>query len=327
MAELQFREAIKHAIDEEMGRDERVFVMGEEVAEYNGAYKVTEGLLDKYGYKRVIDTPISELGFAGIGVGAAMNGLRPIVEFMTFNFAVLAADQIINHATKVKYMTGGQISCPIVFRGPNASAGQLGATHSVAYDSMYAHFPGLKVIYVSEPNDAKGLMKAAIRDDNPVLFMESEQMYGLKGEVSDEEDFIIPIGKGKIKREGSDVTIVAHGKMYHVAVQAAAQLAKDGIECEIIDPRTVKPLDVPLIVESIKKTNRCVIVDEAHPFAGFAAEIGFLIQREAFDYLDAPVQRVTLPDVNAPFAKNLFDIWYPSPKQVIDAVKQVTYRN
>lgn len=327
MAELQFREAIKHAIDEEMGRDDRVLVMGEEVAEYNGAYKVTEGLLDKYGFKRVIDTPISELGFAGIAVGAAMQGLRPIVEFMTFNFAVLAADQIINHATKVKYMTGGQADCPIVFRGPNASAGQLGATHSVAYDSMYAQFPGLKVIYVSEPGDAKGLMKSAIRDDSPVLFMESEQMYGLKGEVSDEEDYIIPIGKGKIKREGKDVTIVAHGKMYHTAVQAANQLAKDGIECEIIDPRTVKPLDLPLIIESVKKTNRCVVVDEAHPFAGFAAEIGFLIQREAFDYLDAPVQRVTLPDVNAPFSKKLFDAWFPSPKQVIDAVKQVTYRN
>lgn len=327
MAELQFREAIKHAIDEEMGRDERVLIMGEEVAEYNGAYKVTEGLLDKYGYKRVIDTPISELGFAGIGVGAAMNGLRPIIEFMTFNFAVLATDQIINHATKVRYMTGGQIECPIVFRGPNASAGQLGATHSVAYDSMYAHFPGLKVIYVSEPNDAKGLMKSAIRDDNPVLFMESEQMYGLKGEVSDEKDFIIPIGKGKIKRAGKDVTIVAHGKMYHTAVQAAKQLEKDGVDCEIIDPRTVKPLDLPLILESIKKTNRCVVVDEAHPFGGFAAEIGYLIQREAFDYLDAPVLRVTLPDVNAPFAKNLFDAWYPSPKQVIDAVNQVMYRN
>lgn len=327
MAELQFREAIKHAIDEEMGRDENVFIMGEEVAEYNGAYKVTEGLLDKYGFRRVIDTPISELGFAGLGVGAAMHGLRPIVEFMTFNFAVLAADQIINHATKVKYMTGGQADCPIVFRGPNASAGQLGATHSVAYDSMYAQFPGLKVIYVSEPDDAKGLMKSAIRDDNPVLFMESEQMYGLKGEVSDEEDYIIPIGKGKIKREGSDVTIIAHGKMYHVAVQAAAQLAKDGIEAEIIDPRTVKPLDLPLIIDSIKKTNRCVVVDEAHPFAGFAAEIGYLIQREAFDYLDAPVLRVTLPDVNAPFSKKLFDTWFPSPKQVIDAVKQVTYRN
>ena len=325
MAVLQFREALKHAIDEEMARDERVFVMGEEVAEYNGAYKVTEGLLDKYGYRRVIDTPISELGFAGLGVGAAMNGLKPIVEFMTFNFAVLAADQIINHATKVKYMTGGQADCPIVFRGPNASAGQLGATHSVAYDSMYAQFPGLKVIYVSEPNDAKGLMKSAIRDENPVLFMESEQMYGLKGDVSDEEDFIIPIGKGKIKREGSDVTLVAHGKMYHLAVQAANELAKDGIECEIIDPRTVKPLDLELILQSVKKTNRCIVIDEAHPFAGFAAEIGFLIQREAFDYLDAPVLRVCLPDVNAPFSKPLFDAWLPSPKQIIDAVKQVSY--
>ena len=324
MAVLQFREALKHAIDEEMARDERVFVVGEEVAEYNGAYKVTEDLLDKYGYRRVIDTPISELGFAGLGVGAAMNGLKPIVEFMTFNFAVLAADQIINHATKVKYMTGGQADCPIVFRGPNASAGQLGATHSVAYDSMYAQFPGLKVIYVSEPNDAKGLMKSAIRDENPVLFMESEQMYGLKGEVSDEEDFIIPIGKGKIKREGSDVTLVAHGKMYHLAIQAANELAKDGIECEIIDPRTVKPLDLELILQSVKKTNRCIVIDEAHPFAGFAAEIGFLIQREAFDYLDAPVLRVCLPDVNAPFSKPLFDAWLPSPKQIIDAVKQVS---
>ncbi|MFP8488836.1 pyruvate dehydrogenase complex E1 component subunit beta [Gracilimonas sp. Q87] len=327
MAELQFREAIREAIDEEMAREEKVFIMGEEVAEYNGAYKATEGLLDKYGYKRVIDTPISELGFAGIGVGAAMNGLRPIVEFMTFNFAVLAADQIINHASKAGYMTGGQISMPIVFRGPNASAGQLGATHSVAYDTMYAHFPGLKVIYTSEPDDAKGLLKSAIRDDNPVLFMESEQMYGMKGEVSEEEDYIIPIGKGKVKREGSDVTIVAHGKMYHVAKQAASQLEKDGVDVEIIDPRTVKPLDLPLIVESIKKTNRCVVVDEAHPFAGFAAEIGFLIQREAFDYLDAPVQRVTLPDVNAPFAKNLFDAWLPDAKNVIEAVNQVTYRN
>lgn len=327
MAELQFREAIREAIDEEMAREEKVFIMGEEVAEYNGAYKATEGLLDKYGYKRVIDTPISELGFAGIGVGAAMNGLRPIVEFMTFNFAVLAADQIINHASKAGYMTGGQISMPIVFRGPNASAGQLGATHSVAYDSMYAHFPGLKVIYTSEPDDAKGLLKSAIRDDNPVLFMESEQMYGMKGEVSEEDDYIIPIGKGKVKREGNDVTIVAHGKMYHVAKQAAAQLEKDGVDAEIIDPRTVKPLDLPLIVESIKKTNRCVVVDEAHPFAGFAAEIGFLIQREAFDYLDAPVQRVTLPDVNAPFAKNLFDAWLPDAKNVIEAVNQVTYRN
>ena len=326
MAELQFREAIRAAIDEEMAQDENIFVMGEEVAEYDGAYKVTEGLLDKYGPKRMIDTPIAELGFAGIGVGAAMNGLRPIVEFMTFNVAVLAADQIINHASTARYMTGGQVEIPIVFRGPNASAGQLSATHSVSYDSMYAHFPGLKVIYPSEPEDAKGLLKSAIRDNNPVLFMESEQMYGLKGEVTDEEDFTIPIGKGKVKREGGDVTVVAHGKMYHVATQAASQLEKDGVEVEIIDPRTVKPLDIELIVNSIKKTNRCVIVDEAHPFGGLAAEVGFLIQREAFDYLDAPVQRVTLPDTNAPFAKNLFDEWVPSPDQVIDAINTVTYR-
>lgn len=327
MAELQFREAIREAIDEEMARDENVFLMGEEVAEYNGAYKVSEGLLDKYGFKRVIDTPISELGFAGIGVGAAMNGLRPIVEFMTFNFAVLAADQIINHASKARYMLGGQLSTPIVFRGPNASAGQLGATHSVAYDSMYAQFPGLSVIYPSEPDDAKGLLKSAIRNDDAVLFMESEQMYGLKGEVSDEEDYIIPIGQGKIKREGDDVTIVATGKMYHIAQQAAQQLAKDGVEAEIIDPRTIKPLDVEMIVESVKKTNRCVVVDESHPFGGLSSEVGFLIQREAFDYLDAPVQRITLPDVNAPFSKPLFDLWLPDAKNVIQAVNTVTYRN
>ncbi len=326
MAELQFREAIRAAIDEEMAQDENIFVMGEEVAEYDGAYKVTEGLLDKYGPKRMIDTPISELGFAGIGVGAAMNGLRPIIEFMTFNFAVLAADQIINHASKIRYMTGGQISIPIVFRGPNASAGQLSATHSVSYDSMYAHFPGLKVIYPSEPDDAKGLLKSAIRDDNPVLFMESEQMYGLKGEVSDEDDYTIPIGKAKVKREGADVTIIAHGKMYHVATQAAQKLSGEGVEAEIIDPRTVKPFDMETVVKSIKKTNRCVIVDEAHPFGGLAAEVGYLIQREAFDYLDAPVQRVTLPDTSAPFAKNLFDEWFPSPEEVIDAVNTVTYR-
>jgi len=327
MAELQFREAIRDAMDEEMARDEKVFLMGEEVSEYNGAYKVSEGLLDKYGFKRVIDTPISELGFAGIGVGAAMNGLRPIVEFMTFNFAVLAADQIINHASKARYMLGGQLNTPIVFRGPNASAGQLGATHSVAYDSMYAQFPGLSVIYPSEPDDAKGLLKSAIRNDDAVLFMESEQMYGLKGEVSDEEDYIIPIGKGKIKREGDDVTVVATGKMYHIAKQAANELAKDCVEMEIIDPRTIKPLDIELIVESVKKTNRCVVVDESHPFGGLASEVGFLIQREAFDYLDAPVRRVTLPDVNAPFSKPLFDLWLPGAKNVIDAVNAVTYRN
>lgn len=326
MAELQFREAIRRAITEEMRRDERVYIMGEEVAEYDGAYKVTQGLLQEFGFKRVIDTPISELGFAGIGVGSAMNGLRPIVEFMTFNFALVAIDQILNNAAKIRYMSGGQVSIPIVFRGPNASAGQLAATHSIAFESLYAHFPGLKVIYASEPSDSYGLLKSAIRDDNPVIFLESEQTYGMKEEVADEE-FLIPIGKGKIKREGKDVTIVAHGKAYFIAKTAAAELAKEGIECEIIDPRTMKPFDIDLVIESVKKTNRCVIVDESHPFAGMAAEIGFQIQRGAFDYLDAPVLRVTLPDVPAPFSKKLFDLWFPQPKQVIDAVKTVLYRN
>ncbi|HKJ44974.1 MAG TPA: pyruvate dehydrogenase complex E1 component subunit beta [Balneolales bacterium] len=326
MAELQFREAIRAALNEEMRRDDTVFIMGEEVSEYNGAYKVTQGMLDEFGGRRVIDTPISELGFGGIGVGAAMNGLRPVVEYMTFNFAVVGMDQIINNAAKIRYMSGGQVSMPIVFRGPNASAGQLSATHSVAYESLYAHFPGLKVIYPSQPADAKGLLKSAIRDDNPVIFLESEQMYGMKQEVP-EDEYTIPIGKAKVKREGSDVTIVAHGKMYHVATKAADQLAKDGVEAEIIDPRTIKPYDIETVIESIKKTNRCVIVDESHPFGGIAAEVGFQIQRDAFDYLDAPVRRVTLPDVPAPFAKSLFDKWFPSPKQVIDAANAVMYRN
>ncbi|MCH8558316.1 MAG: pyruvate dehydrogenase complex E1 component subunit beta [Balneolia bacterium] len=326
MAEKQFRDAIREAMVEEMRKDDSIIIMGEEVAEYNGAYKVTQGMYDEFGGKRVIDTPISELGFAGIGVGAAMNGLRPIIEFMTFNFAVVGLDQIINNAAKIRYMSGGQISIPIVFRGPNASAGQLGATHSVAFESMYAHLPGLKVMYPSEPYDAKGMLKTAIRDNDPVIFLESEQMYGMKQEVPDEE-YTIPLGVGKIKREGSDVTIVAHGKMYHIAQQAAKELAKDGIEAEIIDPRSMKPFDFKMVIESIKKTNRCVIVDESHPFAGMASEIGFIIQRDAFDYLDAPVQRVTIPDAPAPFAKNLFDLWLPDAKQVIDAVKTVTYRN
>jgi pyruvate dehydrogenase E1 component beta subunit len=325
MPELQFREAIREALNEEMRRDESVYLMGEEVAEYDGAYKVSQGMLAEFGPKRIIDTPISELGFAGIGVGSAMNGLRPVVEFMTFNFALVGVDQILNNAAKIRYMSGGQVKIPIVFRGPNASAGQLGATHSLAFEAMYSHFPGLKVIHPSEPYDAKGLLKSAIRDDNPVIFLESEQMYGMKQEVPSEE-YLIPIGKGKIKREGKDVTIVAHGKMYHVAVKAAAELAKDGIEAEIIDPRTIKPFDLELVLESVRKTNRCVIVDEAHPFAGTAAEVGFLIQREAFDHLDAPVLRVTLPDTPAPFARNLFDLWLPGPKQVIEAVNAVTYR-
>jgi pyruvate dehydrogenase E1 component beta subunit len=325
MAVLQYREAIREAMSEEMRNDSSIIIMGEEVAEYDGAYKVTQGMLAEFGPKRIIDTPISELGFAGIGVGAAMNGLRPIIEFMTFNFAVVGIDQILNNAAKLRYMSGGQVSVPMVFRGPNASAGQLGATHSVAFESLYAHFPGLKVIYPSEPADAKGLLKSAIRDDNPIIFLESEQMYGMKGEVPDGE-FTIPIGVGKVKREGSDVTLVAHGKMYHVAVQAANELAKEGIECEIIDPRTMKPFDFQMVFNSVRKTNRCVVVDESHPFGGMAAEVGFQIQRDSFDYLDAPVLRVTLPDVPAPFAKNLFDAWLPGPKQVIDAVKAVCYR-
>lgn len=327
MAVLQFREAIRAALSEEMRLDERVCIMGEEVAEYNGAYKVTEGMLAEFGPKRIIDTPISELGFAGIGVGAAMNGLRPIIEFMTFNFAVVGIDQILNNAAKLRYMSGGQFTIPMVFRGPNAGAGQLGATHSVAYESLYAHFPGLKVMYPSEPGDAKGMLKTAIRDENPVIFLESEQMYGFKGEVPDDEDYLIPMGKAKIKREGTDVTLVAHGKMYHVAVQAAAELEKDGISCEIIDPRTIKPFDIETVIRSVQKTNRCVLVDESHPFGGVAAEVGFQLQRDAFDYLDAPVLRVTLPDVPAPFAKNLYDLWLPNKKQVIDAVNAVTYRN
>jgi len=325
MAVLQYREAIREAMSEEMRNDSSIIIMGEEVAEYDGAYKVTQGMLAEFGPKRIIDTPISELGFAGIGVGAAMNGLRPIIEFMTFNFAVVGIDQILNNAAKLRYMSGGQVSVPMVFRGPNASAGQLGATHSVAFESLYAHFPGLKVIYPSEPADAKGLLKSAIRDDNPIIFLESEQMYGMKGEVPDGE-FTIPIGVGKVKREGSDVTLVAHGKMYHVVVQAANELAKEGIECEIIDPRTMKPFDFQMVFNSVRKTNRCVVVDESHPFGGMAAEVGFQIQRDSFDYLDAPVLRVTLPDVPAPFAKNLFDAWLPGPKQVIDAVKAVCYR-
>jgi len=326
MSQKQFREVIREAIGEEMERDENVFIMGEEVAEYNGAYKATQGLLDRFGSKRVIDTPISELGFSGLGVGAAMNGLRPIVEFMTFNFAVVGIDQIINNAAKIRHMSGGQVKIPIVFRGPNGSAGQLGATHSVAYESLYAHFPGLITIHPSEPYDAKGLLKAAIRNDNPVIFLESEQMYGMKQEVPDEE-YVLPIGQAEVKREGSDVTVVADGKMYHVAKQAADQLAKDGVEVELIDPRTIKPYDIETVIKSVKKTNRCVVVNESHPFAGVAGEVGFLIQREAFDYLDAPVQRVTIPDVPSPFSKKLFDAWLPGPKQVIDAVNTVTYRN
>ncbi|MDX1430524.1 MAG: pyruvate dehydrogenase complex E1 component subunit beta, partial [Rhodothermales bacterium] len=276
-----------------MERDETIFLIGEEVAEYNGAYKVSQGMLDQFGPKRVIDTPISENGFAGLGIGAALNGLRPIVEFMTFNFSFVAIDQIINNAAKIHYMSGGQFKVPIVFRGANGAAGQLAATHNTSTEAIYSYFPGLKVIAPSNPDDAKGLLKAAIRDDDPVLFLESEVMYGLRGEVSDEEDYTIPIGVARVAREGDDVTIVAHNKSYWVAMEAAEELAKQGYEATVIDPRTLRPFDTDAVVNSVKQTNRLVIVDESQPFGGIASEVGFQIQQRCFDYLDAPVARVT----------------------------------
>jgi len=324
MREIQFREAVQEAMSEEMRKDERVFLMGEEVAEYNGAYKASKGMLDEFGPKRVIDTPISELGFAGIGVGAAMNGLRPIVEFMTWNFAILAADQIINCAAKMLQMSGGQYGSPIVFRGPNGPAGQLSATHSQSFESIYAHVPGLKVVTPSTPYDAKGLLKAAIRDDDPVLVMESERMYGDKGEVP-EGEYIVPIGVADTKRKGSDVTIVSFGKIMKVALQAAEELAKDGIDAEVIDLRTIRPLDIDAILESIKKTNRLVIVEESWPVASISAEISHRVQRLAFDYLDAPIQRVTMADTPFAFAVPLIEESLPNVKRVIQAVKDVSY--
>lgn len=325
MAELQLREAIRAAMTEEMERDDSVFLMGEEVAEYNGAYKVSQGMLDQFGPKRVVDTPIAELGFAGLGIGAAMNGLRPIIEFMTFNFSFVAFDQVVNNAPNMRYMSGGQFGCPIVFRGPNGAAGQLGATHSNSTEALYSNFPGLKVVAPSNPDDAKGLMKSAIRDDDPVLFMESEQMYGLKGEVSDESDYLLPIGEARIAREGSDVTIVAHSKSYHVAMKAADELAKEGYDAEVIDPRTIKPLDIDAIIRSVMKTNRLVVVDESNPFASVASEVTHQVQEHAFDYLDAPVLRVTAPDTPAPYAPNLMEAYMPSVEETVRASKKVLY--
>ncbi|MGA7305602.1 MAG: pyruvate dehydrogenase complex E1 component subunit beta [Rhodothermales bacterium] len=325
MAELQLREALRAAMVEEMERDETVFLCGEEVAEYDGAYKVSQGMLEKFGSKRVIDTPISESGFSGLGIGAAMVGLRPIVEFMTWNFSFVAFDQIMSNASKIRYMSGGQFKIPIVFRGANGAAGQLAATHSNSTESLYATIPGLKVISISNPDDAKGLLKSAIRDDDPVLFMESELMYGLKGEVSDEEDYIIPIGKGRLAREGDDVTIVAHNKSYWIAMEAAEELAKQGYEAEVIDPRTIRPLDIDMILESVRKTNRLVVVDESNPFASIASEIGFQVQQKAFDYLDAPIARVTTKDTPAPYAKNLIEHFMPSADETIAACKRVMY--
>lgn len=326
MRTVQFREALREAMSEEMRRDESVFLMGEEVAEYNGAYKVSQGMLDEFGSKRVIDTPIAELGFTGIAVGASMNGLRPIVEFMTWNFAILAADQIINSAAKMLQMSGGQYHCPIVFRGGNATAGQLAATHSQSFEAFYAHVPGLKVLTPSNPADAKGLLKSAIRDNDPVVFLESEKMYGDKGEIPDGE-YLIPIGVADIKRKGKDVTIVSFGKIMKVAQAAADELEKEGISCEIIDLRTIRPIDYPAIVESIKKTNRCVVVEEAWPLASISSEIAYHVQRYAFDYLDAPVMRVTQTDTPFPFSPTLIEEALPNVDRVVKAVKATLYRN
>jgi pyruvate dehydrogenase E1 component beta subunit len=325
MKTIQFREAIAQAMTEEMRRDESIYLMGEEVAEYNGAYKASKGMLDEFGEKRVIDTPISELGFAGIGVGSTMTGNRPIIEFMTFNFALVGIDQIINNAAKIRQMSGGQFPCPIVFRGPTASAGQLAATHSQAFESWYANCPGLKVIVPSNPYDAKGLLKAAIRDDDPVIFMESEQMYGDKGEVP-EDEYILPIGVADIKRKGTDVTIVSFGKIIKEAYKAADVLAKEGIECEIIDLRTVRPMDHEAIMNSVKKTNRLVILEEAWPFGNVATEITYQVQSQLFDYLDAPIEKINTADTPAPFSPVLLAEWLPNSDDVIKAVKKVMYK-
>lgn len=324
MKEVQFREALREAMSEEMRRDETVFLMGEEVAEYNGAYKVSQGMLDEFGEKRVIDTPIAELGFAGIGVGAAMNGLRPIVEFMTFNFSLVAIDQVINSAAKMLHMSGGQFGAPMVFRGPTGSAGQLGAQHSQAFESWYANCPGLKVVVPSNPADAKGLLKSAIRDDDPVIFMESEQMYGDKGMIP-EGEYLIPIGKADVVRKGADVTIVSFGKIMKVANAAAEELAKDGIEAEVIDLRTVRPIDYATIIESVKKTNRMVVVEEAWPLASISTELTYNVQKDAFDYMDAPVKRVTCQDTPLAYAPQFVEEWLPNVGRVVEAVKTVSY--
>jgi len=326
MAVIQFREAVAQAMSEEMRRDETIYLMGEEVAEYNGAYKASKGMLDEFGSKRVIDTPIAELGFAGISVGAAMNGLRPIVGFMTFNFSMVAIDQIINNAAKMFQMSGGQFNVPIVFRGPTASAGQLAATHSQAFESWYANCPGLKVIVPSNPYDAKGLLKSAIRDNDPVIFMESEQMYGDKMEVP-EEEYTLPIGVADIKRHGKDVTIVSFGKIIKEAMKASDELAEEGIDVEIIDLRTVRPIDYDTVIESVKKTNRLVCLEEAWPLGSISTEITYMVQKRAFDYLDAPIVRLTTADTPAAYAPTLLEAFLPNKDGVIKAVKDALYIN
>ena len=324
MKTIQFRQAIAEAMSEEMRRDDTIYLMGEEVAEYNGAYKASKGMLDEFGAKRVIDTPISELGFSGIGVGSTMTGNRPIIEYMTFNFALVGIDQIINNAAKIRQMSGGQFPCPIVFRGPTGSAGQLAATHSQAFESWYANCPGLKVIVPSNPHDAKGLLKSAIRDDDPVIFMESEQMYGDKGEVP-EGEYTLPIGVAEIKRSGKDVTLVSFGKILKEALHAAEELAKEGIDCEVIDLRTIRPLDYDTIFESVKKTNRLVILEESWPFGNISTEITYQVQNQIFDYLDAPVEKINTADTPAPYSPVLLKEWLPDYKDVIKAIKRVMY--
>jgi pyruvate dehydrogenase E1 component beta subunit len=322
--ELALRDALREALIEEMRRDETVFLMGEEVAQYDGAYKVSKGLLDEFGAKRVIDTPIAELGFTGIGVGAAMNGLRPVIEFMTWNFAILAFDQIVNNAAKTLSQSAGQFNCPIVFRGPSGSAGQLAQQHSQTFESWMANVPGLKVISCIDPADAKGLLKSAIRDNNPVCIMESEILYGHKGPVP-EGEYLVPIGKAAIRREGTDVTLISYNKMTLVALDAAVELAKEGISAEVIDLRTIRPLDVETIINSVKKTNRCIIVDEAWPFASVSSEVAYTVQKFAFDYLDAPVIRVSSADTSLPYAAAFVEEYLPNPSKVVKAVKEVMY--
>jgi pyruvate dehydrogenase E1 component beta subunit len=325
MAVITIREALNQALSEEMQRDENVFLLGEEVAAYQGAYKVSKGLLEEFGEKRVIDSPITELGFAGLGVGAAMAGLRPVIEFMTFNFSILATDQIINSAAKMLYMSGGQFKIPIVFRGPNGSAYQVSSQHSQALESWYAHFPGLKVVMPSTAADAKGLLKSAIRDDDPVIFMEQERMYGMKGEVPDDADFTIPLGVADIKREGKDATIVARSLTVPLALKAAEELEKEGVSVEVVDPRTIRPLDMDTIIRSVKKTNRVVVVEESHPFCGVGAEISAQIMERAFDYLDAPVKRLSSADAPMPYAKNLEQLALPDVARIVAAVREVSY--
>ncbi len=325
MRQIKYRDAIREAMSEEMRKDSSIFLMGEEVAEYNGAYKVSQGMLDEFGAKRVIDTPISELGFAAIGVGAAANGTKPIIEFMTWNFALLAIDQIINHASKLLAMSGGEFSCPIVFRGPNGSAGQLGAQHSMAFESMYANIPGLKVISPSNGYDAKGLLKSAILDPDPIIFMESEVMYSDNCEIP-EEEYYIPIGKADVKKAGTDCTIITYNKMVKVCLAAAEELEKEGISVEVIDLRTIRPLDIDCIVESVKKTNRAVIVEESWPYGSISSEVTYQLQKNAFDYLDAPIKRVTGADSSMHYASNLVEAYLPNPTKVMNAVKSAMYK-